>query len=96
MSTENERLDLAVGGREIELVSADGFDAAILGLEEKPDGVRVIYSVSKAIDILVQRDGMSRQEATEFLEFNVINGAPFPGGPIWCDDINLSLGGRND
>lgn len=92
MRNENERLEAVLGGREIELVSADGFDAAILGIEEKPDGVRLIYSVSKAIDVLVQRDGMSRQEATEFLEFNIIDGAPFPGGPIWCDDINLSFG----
>lgn len=50
---------------------ADGFDDAILGLAsqhtKKPI---VIYDRQKCIEILVERDGMTHEEAEEFFCFN--------------------------
>jgi hypothetical protein len=52
---------------------ADGYDAAIVGL-----GVRcgqptlVVYDIAKCIDILVERDDMSPEEAAEYFEFNTL------------------------
>lgn len=49
---------------------ADGFDDAIIGY----DAVKfiVVYDYDKCSDILMKRDGMTRHEAHEFMEFNVV------------------------
>ena len=46
-----------------DFLTADGFDEAILGYDSK--NLRVIYSVSKCIDILIKQ-GMTEEEASEF------------------------------
>lgn len=48
---------------------ADGFDDAVIGLE--PSSNRVVYSIELCYEILVQ-DGMSLEEAIEYMDFNVI------------------------
>jgi hypothetical protein len=48
----------------MEMLTADGLDAAILGVGERcgqPD--IVAYDVAKIIEILMDRDGMSYEEA---------------------------------
>lgn len=50
-----------------ELLFADGFDDAIIGVE--PDSVRVIYDRNRMVEILME-DGMEEEEAIEFLEYN--------------------------
>lgn len=61
---------------------ADGFDDAIIGLDEKE--MRLIYSVSKCIDILSV--DMSHEEAVEYFEFNVSGAYMGEKTPIWCYD----------
>ena len=51
-----------------EALLADGFEDAIMGYDTKG---RVIYSVGNIIDILVERDGMSYEDASEHFSFNV-------------------------
>ena len=43
-----------------EFLKADGFDEAILGVEEK--GMKLIYSVKSCIDILI-REGLNDEDA---------------------------------
>ena len=52
---------------EEELLKADGFDDAIIGIDDST--MRLIYSVSKCIDIL--KKDMSEEEAVEYFDFNV-------------------------
>ena len=67
---------------EEDILKADGFDDAIIGIDEH--SMRLIYSISKCIEIL-SRD-MTEEEAIEYFEFNV-NGAYFgEKTPIWCRD----------
>lgn len=47
---------------------ADGFEDAIMGYDTKG---RAIYSVANIIDILVERDGMSYEVASEHFSFNI-------------------------
>ncbi len=56
---------------EMELLTADGFDDAILGIDTISH--RVIYSYDKMVEILMEDDNMSEEEAIEFLEYNVVN-----------------------
>jgi hypothetical protein len=51
-----------------EFLIADGFDEAIIGVDEK--NVRIVYDVIKIINILIQ-DGMSFDEAFEFYHYNI-------------------------
>jgi hypothetical protein len=51
----------------------DGFDDAIIGMAERINlGPVVAYSVSKIIDIMVERDGMSYEEAIDFYDYNIL------------------------
>jgi hypothetical protein len=51
---------------------ADGFDDAIIGIGRQSNKTIVVYDESKCLDILIERDGMTEEEAIEFFEFNVI------------------------
>ena len=51
----------------------DGFDDAIIGMAERINlGPVVAYSVSKILDIMIERDGMSYEEALEFYDYNIV------------------------
>lgn len=69
---------------EEEFLKADGFDDAIIGVDEL--SMRLIYSVSKCIWVLTDRDGMTEEEAWEHFEFNVRGSWVGEKTPIWCTD----------
>jgi len=66
-----------------EFLSADGFNNAILGVDEK--SMRLIYSIAKCIEILME--DMSEEEAFEYFDYNVSGAYMGEKTPIWCDDI---------
>jgi len=68
---------------EDEFLKADGFDDAIIGVEQ--DEMRLIYSVSKCIAVLEKE--MSQEEAMEFFTFNVSGAYLGKKTPIWCWDF---------
>ena len=54
------------------MYKADGFDEAIIGYTRIAGRKDVLaYDYWKCIDILKERDGMSAEEAIEYMEFNV-------------------------
>jgi len=67
---------------EEDILKADGFDEAIIGIETNE--MRLIYSVSKCIQILC-RD-MEEEVAVEFFDFNVRGSYVGDKTPIWCVD----------
>jgi hypothetical protein len=69
---------------EDELLKADGFDDAIIGIDEV--SMRLIYSKSKCVEILMK--DMDEEDALEFFNFNVSGSYVGEKTPIWCiDDI---------
>ena len=54
-----------------ELLIADGFDKAIIGLSTSINKMSVAYETNKCIKILMSRDKISREEAIEYFEYNV-------------------------
>ena len=51
----------------------DGFDDAIIGMAERINlGPVVAYSVSKIVEIMVERDGMSYEDAIEYYDYNIV------------------------
>ena len=51
-----------------EAIFADGYDNAIMGYSSD---FRVIYSADQIMETLVDRDGMTPDEAIEFFNFNI-------------------------
>lgn len=65
-----------------EILKAEGFDEAILGYDELSG--RLIYSVQKCLDILVE--DMSYEDALEHFSFNISGAYVGEKTPIWCVD----------
>lgn len=63
---------------------ADGFNDAILGIDENT--YRLIYSVKACIDILISQ-GMNDEDAMEYFNFNVSGAYMGEKTPIWCNDL---------
>lgn len=61
---------------------ADGFDDAIIGIEDKSK--RIIYSVNSIIDILSK--SMERCDAIEHFYFNIEGSYVGEKTPIYCED----------
>lgn len=67
-----------------ESLVADGFDDALIGIAYRC-GQRplAVYSMRRAIRVLVERDGMSEADAEEHLEFNVLGAWNGENTPIF-------------
>jgi hypothetical protein len=56
-----------------EAMMADGFDEAVLGMCIQFGGEPLVaYDYEKCIKILMEKDGLNRTEAIDFMEFNII------------------------
>lgn len=67
-----------------ELLICDGLDDAIMGVcmrYGEPDVVA--YDFLKVLNILVERDGMSPEEALEFFEYNIIGAGMGERTPVF-------------
>ena len=64
---------------------ADGFNNAVIGVDEQ--SMRLVYSVSKCITILIEEQGMTEEDAFEYFSFNVSGAYVGELTPIWCNDI---------
>jgi len=70
------------------MLKADGFDEAIIGYtyDIVAQEERLIYSVEKCIEILMQ-DDMDYLDAREYLDFNTIGAYVGKQTPIFLEDI---------
>jgi len=72
-------------------LQADGFEKALIGTGRRcgqPD-IKV-YSITRALAILMGDQELSYDEAVEHLEFNVIGSWVGEETPIWVDDQEVS------
>ena len=70
---------------DIELIVADGFDDAFIGIDLDWECPRAVYSREKAIEIL-ERD-MTYEEAVEYFDFNVSEAYVGPGTPMFITTL---------
>ena len=59
-------------GTEQSVLSADGFDQAFLGVVFEWGPPRAVYSYEKCVNVLIERDKMTQEEALEYMEYNVV------------------------
>ena len=67
-----------------EILKADGFDDAVIGIDEQ--SMRLVYSVKLCIELLIL-EGMSMEDAIEHFDFNVSGAYVGEKTPIWCHDM---------
>jgi len=67
---------------EYDFLIADGFNDAVIGVDES--SMRLIYSVSKCLEIL--QEYLSEEDAIEYFEYNVSSAWMGDKTPIWCYD----------
>ena len=70
---------------EEKILLADGFNEALIGTGERAGSLPVaVYDREKCIDILRKQD-MSREEAEEYFDYNVIGAFVGEQTPIFVD-----------
>ena len=67
-----------------EFLKADGLDEAVIGYDDKSD--RLIYSMTKVIDILMTIDDMTEEDALDHYYYNIHGSYVGDKTPIWCYD----------
>jgi len=69
------------------MMTADGFDEAVVGtITSYGRGESVLYSTEKIIGIMMERDGMSADEALEFFHVNILGSYNGEGMPSFLND----------
>jgi len=68
-----------------ESIIADGFDDAIIGLSWDS---KVVYDANKCIEILMDEDEITYDDAVDFLEFNTFSAYIGENTPIFIYPMN--------
>ena len=78
-------------GEDNEIILADGFEDAYMGLATQfTKNPLALYDRNKCIDILVNRDGMSEEEAEEYLQYNVEGAWVGDNTPMFLQPLNFT------
>ena len=70
---------------DIEVLFADGFDDAIIGLIRSFNEYKVLYDTDKVISILSKT--MTEDEAVEYFEFNIIGSYMGENTPAFTENV---------
>ena len=72
------------------------YDSAIVGYDENSQ--RIIYDYEKMVKHLMDKDGMTYEDAVEFIDYNTIQACPYMGSnaPIILRDITDYINIRNN
>jgi hypothetical protein len=69
------------------MMTADGFDEAIIGsITSYGRGETVLYSTQKILEVMMERDGMTAEDAMEFFNFNILGSYNGNGMPAFLND----------
>jgi hypothetical protein len=64
---------------------ANEFDEAIIGLDTSAEIFRVVYDIDKIIEILMERDEMTEEDAQEHFSYNIQGSYVGKGTPIYVN-----------
>ena len=71
-----------------EMLLADGLEDAFIGVTANHHHPQVaVYSYEKCVQILMDRDGMDREGAEEFLHFNTLGAYMGKHGPLFVAEV---------
>lgn len=73
-----------------EALLCDGFDEAIIGMAERINlGPVVAYDVDKILSIMVERDGMTYEEAMEYFDYNILGAWMGENTPVYVQTYRV-------
>ena len=72
------------------MLKADGFDGAIMGYGTQFHANVVVYDFEGCVKILIDRDGMTDDEARDFMEYNVTGAWVGSSTPIFFRSKDLT------
>jgi hypothetical protein len=72
-------------GDDVELLFADGFNDAILGVDFSTH--RVVYSIERCLEILETKEGMNAEDAMDHFYYNVAGAWVGEDTPIWMHEL---------
>ena len=82
---------IEIEGEDNEILLADGFEDAYMGIARQFTKTPLaIYDRNKCIDILVNRDGMSEEEAEEYFQYNVEGAWVGENTPMFLQPLKLN------
>ena len=88
-SPTHEAMRKASISRNMEIIegakTADGFEKALLGVGYQFNTPVAVYSRDRCLHVLMERDGMSREDAEEYFDFNVAGAWVGEGMPVFLD-----------
>ena len=61
----------------------DGFDDALIGIGRRTGTLDVaVYDYNKCVNVMIERDGSSHDDAVDYMEYNVTGAYVGENGPI--------------
>ena len=72
-----------------DLLTADGFDEAVIGIAHRIGLEVICYDLHKVISILMTRDGMDEEEAWEYYQFNIVGAYMGEHTPVFLERMEL-------
>jgi hypothetical protein len=72
-----------------DLLKADGLDDAIIGVVQRMGIQAICYDEDKVIEILMERDGMTYEEAIEYFDFNIAGAWVGDSTPFFLQKMDL-------
>jgi hypothetical protein len=71
---------------------ADGFDEALIGFSQRiNEPILAVYDYEKMVQILMDNDGLSYDDAVEYLDYNVVGAWMGEQTPIIVMPVNLLI-----
>lgn len=86
-SKRNIRQKLVEQTGDENLLFADGFDAAIIGVWDSAEPFQVVYDRDKIIEILMKQNKWSYEDANEYAHFNIFNAYVGERTPVYLGII---------
>ena len=75
-----------------DMLFADGFDDALIGMAQSACKATVaLYDTDLCVAVLVERDGMTEEEALDYLYFNVVNSYIGENTPMFATMVTKEL-----
>ena len=71
-----------------ELIFADGFDDAIIGVAAGFDSARVVYCYASMVEVMINDNNMNYEDALDWIEFNTIGSYVGKNKPIYVMGID--------
>jgi hypothetical protein len=72
------------------MLLADGFSRAFIGIGHRAGSNDIaVYDYDKCAKVLMRRDGMTQEEAYEFLDFNVVGSYVGDLTPIFVERVSI-------